>query len=276
MAIKIKDSGTFKDVDEVHIKDSGTWKRAKRVLVKDSGTWEESHRSTYYHTISSNTNKVDLDLLSLDRFYDVVVTINSGVYVYSDDTSTPALKTGTGYGGTLTIINNGYIYGAGGTGGLGGGSNRNGYAGTDGGTALSLEGNITLTNNGSILGGGGGGGGGGAALDEDFWSSDEYASGGGGGGGQTFGSGGNGNTWGGGSAAQDGTDGTLTAAGLGKPGGSDKGDAIGGTGGNGGAVGQSGSNGNNGSTHDGSDAWSGTGGSAGAAGTAIDYNGFTA
>ena len=145
MTIKVKDAGTFKEAEEVHIKDGGTWKRTKKVHVKDGGVWKEAHRSVWSYTVSSNTNKLDLDLLSgIDKFYDVIITINSGVYVYSDDPAVPALKTGAGYGGNLTIINNGYIYGGGGAGGAGGDGNgagsgtvNNGGAGGAGGSAFS-------------------------------------------------------------------------------------------------------------------------------------------
>jgi hypothetical protein len=84
-----------------------------------------------------------------------IITINSGVYIWSDDTSVAALTTGSFPGG-LTIINNGYVMGKGGKGGgIIGGSN---YPSTAGGNAISLSQSCSINNAGYIGGGGGGGG----------------------------------------------------------------------------------------------------------------------
>ena len=185
MTLKINDSGTWKEPTKVSVKDGGAWKEVLTASVKDGGSWKPFYQRKYTYTVSSNVNKLDLDtvLTSDQKLGDVDVVINSGVYVYSDSTSTPALLTGSGVAGVLTIINNGYIYGAGGAGGSGGSAAANGSSGGSGGTALKLEKNITLDNNGSILGGGGGGGGGGGSTDDQSFSDSDYAGGGGGGGG---------------------------------------------------------------------------------------------
>ena len=60
---------------------------------------------------------------------DVVLTINNGIKIGSSATTTYALDTGIGWvsGDTITIVNNGYIVGCGGSGGAGaGGSNGSG------------------------------------------------------------------------------------------------------------------------------------------------------
>ncbi len=141
MTLKINDSGTWKEPIKVSVKDGGAWKEVLTASVKDGGSWKPFYQRKFTYTVSSNVNKLDLDtvLTADNKLGDVDVVINSGVYVYSDDTSTPALLTGNGVAGTLTIINNGYIYGAGGSGGSGGGSAANGSAGGNGGTALKLE-----------------------------------------------------------------------------------------------------------------------------------------
>ena len=159
-SLNIKHSGTWKQPTKVSIKHSGAWKEILTGSIKQGGSWKPFYQRKFTYTVSSNVNKLDLDtaLTADNKLGDVDVIINSGVYVYSDSTSTPALLTGSGVAGVLTIINNGYIYGAGGSGGTGGASNGNGSSGGNGGTALKLEKNITLDNNGSILGGGGGGG----------------------------------------------------------------------------------------------------------------------
>ena len=79
------------------------------------------------------------------------VVINSGVTVGSTSPATPALRTGTGWGGTLTLDNNGSIQGAGGA----------VNSGTGGTAVLANVSGLALRNYGTIYSGGGGGGRGG-------------------------------------------------------------------------------------------------------------------
>ena len=113
MTLKINDSGTWKEPTKVSVKDGGAWKEVLTASVKDGGSWKPFYQRKFTYTVSSNVNKLDLDtvLSSDNKLGDVDVVINSGVYVYSDSTGTPALLTGSGVAGVLTIINNGYIYG---------------------------------------------------------------------------------------------------------------------------------------------------------------------
>ncbi len=127
----------------------------------------------------------------------VILTINSGVKVYSNSTSQPALDTGTlPSGSTIKIVNNGYIVGKGGDGGRGGGIWSGGCcwnhshdaprAGSIGGNALEVRLPVTIDNsNGNIWGGGGGGGGGDGAM---MWSMVRTGGAGGGGAGGGLGS----------------------------------------------------------------------------------------
>lgn len=144
---------------------------------KASGTWTK--------TISSNLQEVNLASWAAGQGWngtsEAVITIDSGVYLWSDNPATPALTTGNFPGG-LTIINNGYIMGRGGNGG-----NADGYNGAAGGHAISLSSNVSINNSGCILGGGGGGGGAKAGTNN-------FCGGGGGAGG---GAGGTGNVAGG-------------------------------------------------------------------------------
>ena len=130
--------------------------------------------------ISSDTNnfsvsdyiKYTIDGIKWDGVLPVElsITIDTGVTVGSKDSITPAfIVEKFPDGSTISIVNNGFIQGAGGAGGSGGDNDTAGSNGSDGGIALLLNYASTITNNGKILGGGGGGGGG--------------ASGGGGGGG---------------------------------------------------------------------------------------------
>ena len=87
----------------------------------------------------------------------ISVVINSGVYVYSSTTATPAFVTGSfPAGSSISIVNNGTIVGMGGAGG-----NASAGAGQPGGGAFLAQTSIILTNNSTIAGGGGGGGAGG-------------------------------------------------------------------------------------------------------------------
>jgi len=89
-------------------------------------------------TISSNTNDYDIGTACIaaggDKSTPVILTINSGVTVGSTSTSTPAMKTGTGWasGVSITITNNGSIVGS-------TGSNVNGTGGTGGGGGYGAQ-----------------------------------------------------------------------------------------------------------------------------------------
>ena len=236
-------------------------------------------------------NKADLDLeaeLTAEGWNgtdSVTVTINSGVYIYSDNTSNAALTISSALNNKLTLTNKGYIIGKGGAGG-----------GYDGGAAISNSATgVTITNasgayiaggggGGSGRGGGGAGGGNGAA---GFRSSVGYmyggtggapgqsgtkartvysgGNGGGGYGGGAGGGGGGGSTWydpsyGGGGGGGRILPGTGGVGGTGDP----MGPLLGGNGGSGSNAGAAGSNGGGG----GGGGWGASGGSSGGSGGA--------
>jgi hypothetical protein len=128
----------------------------------------KSNRVAISYTYSSNTTNASLNVTTIGGYSsgksDITITVNNGVYVYSTSTGTPGLTlSGGNSGDTITLVNNGFILGQGGTGASGRGSppfyNNNAVAG---GTALQLGFTTTVNNtNGSayIAGGGGGGGG---------------------------------------------------------------------------------------------------------------------
>lgn len=136
-------------------------------------------------TISSNQTNADLRTLAINAGWNqsskLVATINSGVYVSSNSTGTPALTVSGSFPGGVELTNNGIIVGMGGAGGNGGSGYGNGTAGGGGGNALTASSAIIITNNGTIAGGGGGGGGSRGTL--IFDGEGYYSSGGGGGGG---------------------------------------------------------------------------------------------
>ena len=87
----------------------------------------------------------------------LTVTIDNGIVVSGDNTSTPAfIVNALPSGSQVFINNNGFIIGMGGSGGSGG-------VGASGGIALNTLTNTVITNAGTIGGGGGGGGGGGTS-----------------------------------------------------------------------------------------------------------------
>lgn len=90
----------------------------------------------------------------------VVNNIHSGVLVSSQDATLPAYTTGNFAPGSLiALVNDGYIIGRGGDGGIAY-DPANGFTGEgeDGGDAVNLTLDATIVNNSAIYGGGGGGG----------------------------------------------------------------------------------------------------------------------
>lgn len=156
-------------------------------------------------TISSNQINSNLRTLAVNAGWNqsskVVATINSGVTMYSNTTSTAALIVNGSFPGGVELINNGIIIGRGGNGGAYGSGGPGGPGGA-GGTALAVSVPLSVRNNNAIYGGGGGGGGGdGNTICNSYGCTSFDAGGGGGGiGGSSGGGGGS-------------TGGTLTSAG---------------------------------------------------------------
>jgi hypothetical protein len=180
-------------------------------------------------TISANTANYSLTSAVVNTFLgsgyvagitDTVITINSGVYVYSPSTATPAFSISSFTSGdTVKIINNGAIIGTGGAGGTGANYGGSASAGNDGGTALYSRFATSVQNNGGIAGGGGGGGGGGyqsRTVSSGKSSSTLGYGGGGGGGGSGYGLGlgGSGGTGGNQGTGGSGSNGTQATGGL--------------------------------------------------------------
>lgn len=175
----------------------------------------------YNKIISSNTQNYNLRNDAIAAGWNgltpliATVTINNGVYVWSDNTATAGFDTGSGFpiGTALSIINNGFIIGKGGKGGIGGSLNTPPIAGGAGGPAISIGLNVNITNNSYIAGGGGGGG----CISSGFFGT---PGGGGAGGGE-----------GGGTATSYGLPGSVGNSGGTGRGGVNQGDSGGGGGG---------------------------------------------
>jgi hypothetical protein len=132
-------------------------------IVMPTNFYGKSSRVSLSFTFSANTANASLNVSSISGyiagFSDITVTVNSGVYLYATSTGSPGLALSGGTtGDTITLVNNGFIMGQGGTGGGG----PSATLPTAGGPALSLGFNTTInnTNAAAYIGGGGGGGGG--------------------------------------------------------------------------------------------------------------------
>lgn len=159
MALFVRDEGAFRFVREIYVKHLGQWEQPTETYLKKDGVWELVHKVV---TISSNTNNANLSVLAGNPTGNVGITliINSGVVISSNSASSPALTIGgLTSGSRVALINNGQIRGRGGNGGAGAVYGTNAQAGLPGGTALLVQGNVYMVNNGVIIGGGGGGGG---------------------------------------------------------------------------------------------------------------------
>jgi hypothetical protein len=240
-------------------------------------------------TISSNQVQASLSSLASGAGWNgstkLNATINSGVYIYSNSTGTPALDISGSYPSGVILTNNGVILGAGGSGGAGIGCAQNrvfspppGSPGDSGGVALSVSSAVTIVNNGTVAGGGGGGGGGGSNYNlpnrgARFGNSFYMCGGGGGGGGVGTSSGaggGAGNIFGnGGASGSTGSDGNISGAGPGGPGGA----PYGGPGGSGGGYGSGGGSGSAASSSGNGINYLTAGGGGGGAGAATSGNG---
>jgi len=162
--LRVKNGGVWTTPNTVYVKEAGVWKECSAVHVREAGSWKEvwASVSSIPLTISANVANFNLftALGSPLSAVDVVVTIDAGVQVYSTLYTNPSFDTsGLPIGSTITLINNGLIYGAGAVGGrTTTGSSGSATPGSTGGTAIYTTVPMTITNAGSIFGGGGGGG----------------------------------------------------------------------------------------------------------------------
>lgn len=117
--------------------------------------------SLFVYTITGHVQQLNVRSYLLARGWDgsapVALTINSGIYIWSDNIGVAGLTTGTMPNG-ITVYNYGYIIGKGGIGGSWA-DGATGGPGQSGGPAFSLNSPTALVNYGYVAGGGGGGGG---------------------------------------------------------------------------------------------------------------------
>jgi len=122
-----------------------------------------SGRAAPIRIFSTNTANATVNVASLSGYSaglsDITITVNSGIWLYSNLANTAGLTISGGTtGDTVTVVNNGYIAGLGGDGGY------SATAPTNGGSAIKLsltapQPTVTINNTSTgFIGGGGGGG----------------------------------------------------------------------------------------------------------------------
>jgi hypothetical protein len=151
--------------------------------ISMSNLYGKQYRVALNYTFTTNTANATLNLNSISGYLagasDITITVNTGIYLYATSVLNSGLAlTGGTAGDTLTIVNNGFILGQGGSGGDRG-VNTNGSPGAPGGPALSIPIPATINNTNPVayIAGGGGGGAGGRGGGPSNYN----ASGGGGG-----------------------------------------------------------------------------------------------
>ncbi|QIG67945.1 hypothetical protein EVB55_010 [Rhizobium phage RHph_Y68] len=156
MTLYVKQSGVWTPVPNLQLKQSGSWSQVQVGYVKVSGVWKQFYVPEVVVTITSNTLNVNMQSLFTSAIWtnpavSKRVVINSGVVVGSTLPGTAAIRTGTGWSGTLNLDNYGEIQGAGGA----------ANSGAGGHAILCEAAGMKIRNFGAIRGGGGGGGKGG-------------------------------------------------------------------------------------------------------------------
>lgn len=174
MSLYIRIAGSWKRITNIYRKISSVWTEMREGHVRVSGVWEEFHLPVLSVTVTVSDDNIDLYVEAGSPSYPVYaeITIDSGVVIGSVDTAIAAVVLGSWpAGSTIKLINNGYILGMGGAGGVGMylypdiSTLVDAAAGADGGPAIVLNQSIEIDNtNGYIWSGGGGGGGGGRAA----------------------------------------------------------------------------------------------------------------
>jgi hypothetical protein len=127
-------------------------------------TTAPSSSTSEYYTITTNQQELNLRNWLLAQGWNgvnpVYVTVNSGVYIWSDNTSVPALTIDGNFPNGLVIENYGYIMGRGGNAGNAGNAvpSLQNVAGQNGGPAILTSVELNINSSNGYIGGGGGGG----------------------------------------------------------------------------------------------------------------------
>lgn len=118
-------------------------------------------RAIVSRVISAHSQNLTINLNTLPGYQagksDITITVDPGIYVWSDNANPALTITGGTTGDTLKLVNNGFIMGKGGNGQA---YNANSYdrAATVGNPAMSISMNIVVDTQNGYIGGGGGGG----------------------------------------------------------------------------------------------------------------------
>ena len=157
--LRVRHSGSWRTIDDVHVKDGGQWRRAREVYIKHSGSWRSVHEGDHFlfKTTRSSNNQDEFNLNNWlsgqgwngsDPVKGVLIINNQQQRVRINSLPSDSRV-------YLRVNNNKRIQGKGGNGG-----NRGGQQGQAGQRALYTRATTILNNKGIIAGGGGGGKGG--------------------------------------------------------------------------------------------------------------------
>ncbi len=160
---------------------NGAYVTSNNTSVPTSGAISLSNfygaTNQFTFNISSHTQNANIRTLAINAGWDgsapLIANVNSGVYLWSDSTSTGGAIISGSFAGGLTLNNYGKIIG------------RGGNAGQNGGPALTVasSGVAVLNASGAYIAGGGGGGGSSYSGDNGTNSNKDWINGGGGAGG---------------------------------------------------------------------------------------------
>lgn len=152
--IATKINGAIKTINKPLVKVNGTYKAIKNGLVKVNGKWRVFWRYTIINPVE--TTLLDVDLYKLfgsptnPLYFEL---INNGT-IGCEASEQSLLVKDFAVGSHIKIVNNGEILGRGGNGGYG--EDAQNFIATDGTTAIHLENDCLIVNNGTIGGGGAG------------------------------------------------------------------------------------------------------------------------
>ncbi len=157
---RIKQSGTWRAVEDIHVKDGGTWRDTKEVWVKHGGSWRSIHEGDHFCfgfdlTGGTTTNEWSLSSSLSSGGWNGSQPVKGKVHVKRRQQRINLGNMPSDSRVYLKIDSGARIQGRGGDGG-----NRGGQNGQGGQRALYTR-TPTIVNNAGMIAGGGGGGGGG-------------------------------------------------------------------------------------------------------------------
>jgi hypothetical protein len=163
-------SGTWRKAVNLYVYSGGAWRTIQNGYVKDGGSWRLVYQRgfTFTSAIASHTQNYNLSTAAVAAGWNgtdpllATVTVNTGIVVGSSSTGAYAFTIPSLPAGSEVTIINNGYIV--GKGGVGGSGTPTHTAGAAGGPALSVAYATTINNGSGVVGGGGGGGGAGDLI----------------------------------------------------------------------------------------------------------------